>query len=69
LADLETQTIVLLEYFLLKKIQSIPIGICTLQRLKFNNAVAFMTSACTKYRRSIVAIGQQEYLGEIELGY
>ena len=81
LAGSEIQTFVLLEYFPFKKIQSIPNGTCAFQRPKFNNAVAFLSwenntpenlvlaRSIAREFASIIAIGQQEYLGEVEQGY
>ena len=81
LADSEIQIIVLLEYFPFKKIQSIPNGTCAFQRPKFNNAVALLTwenntpenlvlaRSIAREFASIIAIGQQEYLGQVEQGY
>ena len=81
LAESEIHTIVLLEYFPFKKIQSIPNGTCAFQRPKFNNAVALLTwenntpenlvlaRSIAREFESIIAIGQQEYLGRVEQGY
>jgi hypothetical protein len=85
LADSEIRTIILLEYFSFKKIQSIRNGTCAFQRPKFNNAIALLTWENNTpenllFARSIaglrefsshciVAIGQQEYLGQVEQGY
>jgi hypothetical protein len=79
--DSEIQTTVLLEYFPLKKIQSVPNGTCAFQRPKFSNAVALLTwknntpenlvlaRSIAREFASIIAIGQQEYLGQVEQGY
>jgi hypothetical protein len=81
LADSEVQTFILLEYFPFKKIQSIPNGTCAFRRPKFNNGVAFLNwknntpenlqlaRSIAREFASIVAIGQQEYLGEVTQGY
>jgi hypothetical protein len=81
LSDSEIRTIVFLEYFNFKKIQSIPNGTCAFQRPKFNNAIALSTwttitpenlvqaRSIGRELANIVAIGQQEYLGQVEQGY
>ena len=81
LASSEVQTVVILEFFPLKKIQSIPNGTCAFQRPKFNNGVLVMTwknntlenlklaRSIAREFASIVAIGQQKYIGQVEQGY
>ena len=81
MADSEIQTIILLEYFPFKKIQSIPNRTCAFQRPKLNNAVALMTwknntpenlqlaQSIMQEFTDIVAISQLEYLGKVEQGY
>ena len=81
LASSEIQPVVILEYFPLKKIQSIPNGTCAFQRPKFNSGVLVMTWKNNtlenlKLARSIacelgdiVALGQQKYIGQVEQGY
>ena len=81
MADSVVQTIVLLEYFPFKKIQSVPNGTCAFQRPKFNNAIALLTwenntpenlvlaRSIAREFASIIAIGQQEYLGQVDQGY
>ena len=77
----EIQPVVILEYFPLKKIQSIPNGTCAFQRPKFNSGVLVMTwknntlenlklaRSMARELASIVAIGQQKYIGQAEQGY
>ena len=81
LADSEIQTTVFLEYFPFKKIRSIPNGTCAFQRPKFNNAIALSTwenntpenlvlaRSIGREFASIIGIGQQEYLGQVDQGY
>jgi hypothetical protein len=78
----EIQTVVILEFFPLKKIQSVPNGTtCAFQRPKFNSGVLLMTwknntlenlkvaRSIARELASIVALGQQKYIGQIEQGY
>ena len=82
LASSEIQPVVIFEFYSLKKIQSIPNGsTCAFQRPKFNSGVVVMTwknntpenlklaRSIARELGSIVAIGQQKYIGHIEQGY
>ena len=81
LAGSEVQSIVFLEYFPFKKIQSIPDGTCAFIRPKFNNAVALLTwtnntpanlalaRSAGRDLASIIATGQQESLGQVYGNY
>jgi hypothetical protein len=81
LAGTEIQVAVLFEFTPHKKIQSIPNGTCAFQRPKFSHGVAFGTwqnitaknldfaRSVTRELASIVAVGQQEQLGDIKQGY
>ena len=81
LASSEIQPFVILEFYPLKKIQSIPNGTCAFQRPKFNNGITVMTwqnntpenlklaRSIAREFASIVAIGQRKYIGEVEQGY
>ena len=72
----EIHPAVFLEFIPFKKIQSIPNGTCAFQRPKFNYGIALMSwkvntpenlALARGYSQefaSIVAVGQQEYLGE-----
>ena len=78
LADSDIQTIVLIEYFSFKKIQSIRNDACAFQRPKFNNAVPLLTwgnntpenlvlaRRIAREFASIIEIGQKEYLNQVE---
>ena len=77
----EIQPVVILEFFPLKKIQSIPNGTCAFQRPKFNNGILVMTwknntlenlklaRSIAREFASMVAIGQQKYHVQVEQGY
>ena len=81
LANSEVHPAVLLEYIPFKKILSIPNGTCAFQRPEFNHGVALLTwkdntpenlvlaRSIGRDIASIVAIGQEEYLGQVEQGY
>ena len=81
LADSEIHSGVQLEYWPFKKVQSIPNGTCAFQRPKFNHGIVFLTwknntpenlvhaRNIGRDLASIVAIGQQEYIGQVEQGY
>ena len=81
LAGTEIQAVVILEYIPFKKVQSITNGTCAFQRPKFVYGMASaswknITAENLEFARSvtrdlvsIVAIGQQEQLGEIKQGY
>jgi len=81
LADSEIHPIVLLEYTPFKKIQSIPNGTYAFRRPEFSHGVTVITwkdntpenlalaRSIAGDLASIVAIGQQEYLGQVEQGY
>ena len=81
LAGTEIQAAVLLEFTPHKKIQSIPNGTCAFQRPTFAHGVAVGTwknitaknldfaRSVTRELASIVAVGQQEQLGDIKQGY
>ena len=81
LADSEVHSGLQLEYWPFKKIRSIPNGTCAFQRPKFNHGVVFLTwknntlenlvlaRSIGRDLASIVAIGQQEYIGQVEQGY
>ena len=81
LADSEVHAAVQQEYWPFKKIQSIPNGTCAFRRPKFNHGVVFLTwksntpenlalaQSIGREVASIIAIGQQEYIGQVEQGY
>ena len=81
LANSEVHPIVLLEYTPFKKIQSIPNGTCAFERSDFNHGITLMTwkndtpenlvlaRSIGRELANIVAIGQREYLGQVEQGY
>ena len=81
MASSEIHPVVILEYYPLKKIQSIPNGTCAFQRPKYNSGVVFLTwknntPENLKLARSIarefagiVALGQHKYIGKVEQGY
>ena len=81
LTSSEIQPAVLLEFFPLKKIQSIPDGTCAFQRPKFNNGLVSVTwknntpenltlaQSIGRELASIIATGQQKYIGHVEQGY
>jgi len=81
LANSEVHPVVLLEYTPFKKIQSIPNGTCAFKRFEFNVGIVVTTwkentpenlvlaRSISQDLASIVAIGQKEYLVEVEQGY
>jgi predicted RNA methylase len=81
LASSEIRPVVTLEFFPFKKIQSIPNGTCAFQRPKFNNGIALMTwtnntpenlqlaRSIARELASIIALGQNAYIGQVEQGY
>ena len=81
MANSEVHPVVILEYTPFKKIQSIPNGTCAFQRPEFNHGVTLLTwkndtpenlalaRSIGRDLASIIAIGQQEYLGQTEQGY
>ena len=81
LADSEIYSAVVLEYFPLKKMLSIPNGTCAFQRPKFRHGFTMIswkenTPENSALARSIardlvdiVATGQLEYIGQVEQGY
>jgi len=81
LADSEVHPVVILEYIPFKKILSIPNGTCAFQRPEFSHGIAMLTwknntpenlalaRSIGRDLASIVATGQQEYLGQVEQGY
>ena len=81
LATSDIQPVVILEFFPFKKVQSIPNGTCAFQRPKSNNGVVVMTwkndapenlklaRSLARELASIVALGQQKYIGHVKQGY
>jgi hypothetical protein len=81
LAESEVHPVVFFEYFPFKKIQSVPNGTCAFQRPEFNHGIVLSTwknntpenltlaRSIGRDIASIVAIGQQEYIGQDVQGY
>lgn len=81
LADSEIHCGVQLEFWPFEKIRSVPNGTCAFYRPKFNHGVVFVTwknntsenlALARRVGRdlaSIVATGQEEYIGKAEPGY
>ena len=81
LADSPVHPGVQLEYWPFEKIRSVPNGTCAFKRPKYNHGVAFLTwkdntpenlalaRSVGRELASIIASGQEEYIGQFELGY
>ena len=81
LADGEIKPVIVLEYIPINKIHSIPIGTCAFKRHRFASGIGLMTwknntpenlelaRSIGRELASIVATGQQEYLGQVQQGY
>jgi len=81
LASSEIEPVVILEYTPIKKIQSVPNGTCSHIRPKFAHGLTLMTwknntpenlalaRSIARELATIIAVGQQEYLGHVEQGY